>query len=225
VTEAEWLTCSDPQPMLDFLRGKASNRKLWLFACGCCRRHPPLLADARCRAALEVGERYADGEASPDELAEASEEAFCRRADLSGAGVSEAIAIAAAFAVVDPAQRDPNLGVMTVVEAVQLSSSDLINAAGHGHSAEAERAGQCCVLRDVLGNPFRPVAVDPAWLTPRVVTLAEAIYQQRAFDQLLILADALEEAGCIDAAILDHLREPGPHTRGCWPLDAILGKT
>jgi hypothetical protein len=210
--------------MLDFLRGMASNRKLWLFACGCCRSHSLLLADPRSRAAVEIGERYADGEASSDELAEASEEAFCRRTDLSEEGVSQPIAIAAAFAVVDPAERDPNLGVMTTVEAVQLSSSDLINIAEFSHSGEAERAAQCRVLRDVIGNPFPPVTVDAGWLTPSVVEVAQAIYDQRAFDRLLELANGLEEAGCARPNVLAHSRDPGEHVRGCWVVDLLLGK-
>jgi hypothetical protein len=72
------------------------------------------------------------------------------------------------------------------------------------------------LLRDLFGNPFRPVACDPAWRTPSVRRLAEVIYEEGAFDRLPILADALEEAGCDNADILSHLRGPGPHVRGCW---------
>jgi hypothetical protein len=68
------------------------------------------------------------------------------------------------------------------------------------------------------------VAVDSVWLTSTVVQLARSAYDNRAFDHLPILADALEEAGCTDAAILGHLRGPGPHARGCWVVDAFLGK-
>jgi hypothetical protein len=83
------------------------------------------------------------------------------------------------------------------------------------------------LLRDIFGNPFRPVSADPAWLTWKdgtVPRLAQAIYYGRAFDRLPLLANALEEAGCDNADILNHLRGPGPHARGCWPLDLILGK-
>jgi hypothetical protein len=82
----------------------------------------------------------------------------------------------------------------------------------------------CDLFRDTFGNPFRPVSVDRAWRTSNVVALAEAIYKDRAFDRLLILADALEDAGCGDAAILEHCRGPGPHVRGCWVVDLLLGK-
>ncbi len=83
------------------------------------------------------------------------------------------------------------------------------------------------ILRELLGNQYRPVAVSPswhAWNGGTVVKLAQAIYDERAFDRLPILADALEEAGCDIADILGHCRGPGPHVRGCWVVDLLLGK-
>ncbi len=82
----------------------------------------------------------------------------------------------------------------------------------------------CNQFRDIFGNPFRPVAVDPAWLTPKVVAFATAVYADRAFDSLPILADALEEAGCVNADLLVHCRSDCPHVRGCWVIDRLLGK-
>jgi hypothetical protein len=79
-------------------------------------------------------------------------------------------------------------------------------------------------VRDIFGNPFRPVAVDPSWLTETVVALAEGIYQERAFDRMPILADALEDAGCDDADVLNHCRQPGEHVRGCWVVDLLTGR-
>jgi hypothetical protein len=79
------------------------------------------------------------------------------------------------------------------------------------------------LLRCIVGNPFRPVAFDVTWRTETVVSLASAIYAERAFDRMPILADALEEAGCDHADILSHCRGPGPHARGCWVVDAVLG--
>jgi hypothetical protein len=79
-------------------------------------------------------------------------------------------------------------------------------------------------LRDVFGNPFRPVTLDPAWRTANVVSLARAIYDERAFDRMPILADALEDAGCTSADVLEHCRRPGEHVRGCWVVDLVLGK-
>jgi hypothetical protein len=84
------------------------------------------------------------------------------------------------------------------------------------------------LFREMFGNPFRPAAVDPAWLSwngGTVPRLAESVYREQAFDHLPILADALEESGCHHADILAHCRGPGPHVRGCFVLDALLGKT
>jgi hypothetical protein len=86
-----------------------------------------------------------------------------------------------------------------------------------------EQAAQAGLVRDCFGNPFRPVTLDPSWLTSTVVSLAEGIYADRAFDRLPILADALQDAGCDNPEVLDHCRAPGPHVRGCWVVDLILG--
>ncbi|MBL8793030.1 MAG: hypothetical protein JNM56_03935 [Planctomycetia bacterium] len=83
---------------------------------------------------------------------------------------------------------------------------------------------QCNLIRDLFGNPFRPVSVHPAWLTSTVTSLAQGIYDERTFDCLPILADALEDAGCDNADILNHCRQPGEHVRGCWVLDLLLAK-
>lgn len=91
---------------------------------------------------------------------------------------------------------------------------------------EFEREAQCLLIRDIFGNPFRPV--DAAWLKRRqgkVPKIAQRIYDARAFADLPILADALEEAGCTNAELLAHCRHPGPHVRGCWAVDLILGKS
>jgi hypothetical protein len=88
----------------------------------------------------------------------------------------------------------------------------------------SERAQHCALLRDIFGNPFRPTALNRAWQTSTVVALAQAIYTDRAFDRLPILADALEDAGCDNADILNHCRQGGEHVRGCWVVDLILEK-
>jgi hypothetical protein len=91
---------------------------------------------------------------------------------------------------------------------------------------EVERASQAALLRDIFGNPFRPVTPDPAWLTSTVVALAAGIYADRAFDRLPILADALQDAGCDHPDVLAHCRDPHlTHVRGCWVVDLLLGKS
>src|SRR5207248_9396586 len=98
MTEEEWFACAEPQEMFEFLSDSASDRKCWLFACACCRRIWDLL-DERCRKAVETGEQYADGQVTNPELMEASEEAFCRRNDLTSGSVEEAAALATSAAV------------------------------------------------------------------------------------------------------------------------------
>jgi hypothetical protein len=98
-------------------------------------------------------------------------------------------------------------------------------ATGGLDAQDREEAEQRSILREVFGNPARPPRVMPNWLTwnnGTVRKLAQGIYDERAFDRLPILADALEDAGCGDADLLDHLRGPGPHLPGCWALDAVL---
>ena len=87
-----------------------------------------------------------------------------------------------------------------------------------------EWTGQAFLLRDIFGNPFRPITLDPRWLTSTVVDLAQAIYNERAFDRMPILSDALMDAGCDSEDIILHCRGDGPHVRGCWVVDLLLGK-
>jgi hypothetical protein len=82
----------------------------------------------------------------------------------------------------------------------------------------------CRLVRDIFGNPFRPVTLDPAWQTGNVRALAQAIYDDRAFERMPILGDALEDAGCDNADVLSHCRQPGEHARGCWVVDLVLAK-
>jgi hypothetical protein len=88
-----------------------------------------------------------------------------------------------------------------------------------------ERRAQTMLVREIFGNPFRPVAFNAAWRTTDVMLLAKGIYEERAFDRMPILADALQDAGCENDDILNHLRDAtATHVRGCWALDLVLGK-
>ena len=248
MTEAEWLTGTDPQPMLEFLRGKVSDRKLRLFAVGCCRRIWRHFEDKRSRRAVEVAERYADGLASDEELDEAEDaagDANCDGMGAASAAVPPASADAydAASALADPDYTLYDHFLDAVYHQWDASCGDYYtgkekvgSTASREPSVEreitrvakarigAERGAQATLLRDIFGNPFRPVTVDPSWLTRTVTALAKGIYHKPAFDRLPVLAEALEEAGCHDPDILAHCRRPGEHVRGCWVVDLILGK-
>jgi hypothetical protein len=82
------------------------------------------------------------------------------------------------------------------------------------------------LLRDIFGNPFRPVTFDPVWRTSTAVALAKQMYDTRDFGAMPILADALQDAGCTSDDILNHCRDPhATHVRGCWVVDLVMGKS
>jgi len=231
MTEAEWLTATDPTPMLAFLRGRVSNRKLRLIACGCCRRIWTLLVDERSRAGIEVVERYVDGRATQQELS-AAQEAATRAADLPswrhirGMYTDEhrlGFAAAAVQRATRPTEK-PDALAEAMKQAIHFSWS--AESIGQVRSRVQETSTfQCQIIRCATGNPFRPVTVDPRWRSETAVDLATGIYAERAFDRMPILADALEEAGCDNADVLAHCRGDGPHVRGCWVVDLLLGKS
>jgi hypothetical protein len=227
MTEADWLACAEPEPMLEHLRGRASDRKLRLFAVACCRH---LLKSVQVNPwdehAVEVAERYADGRATAAELEQAADETTsdytpayaCAEAAAPEGGVDTAGYAAgnAAHAVGEHLANEAG-------EYDPFPNDSPVFLAGRA----AERGAQADLLRDIIGNPFRPVTLAPAVLTwdgRTVVRLAQAIYEERAYDRLPILADALEEAGCTDAELLAHCRQGDGHVRGCWALDLVLGK-
>jgi hypothetical protein len=221
--EEEWLTSPEPGPMLRVLRGSPGARKWRLFAVACCRRVWDGLTDPRSRRAVEAAERHADGLATDDELAQAWRAAWDASLEIpEPQDPARRAAAEAARACAWPVEE------MTADEAFKAAWFAAFTTTGlPARTMGAERSAQCALLRDLLGNPFRPVAVDPAWLAwdgGRAPRLARAIFEERRFDQLRILADALEEAGCDDASLLTHCRGPGPHVRGCWVVDLILGK-
>ena len=225
MTEEEWDRCTDPEAMLHYLRGRASDRKLRLFCCACCRHVWDSLTDMRSRSAVETAERYADGSASRGELA-AAEQA------VEAVAFEEARARAAAMLPVPHVTQAALAAVAEKVDATIWAAWSASEAAlGPGE----ERWHQCTLLRDIFGNPVRPVAIDPAWLVwygGAAAKLAQAVYDERELpsghldaSRLAVLADMLEEAGCPDPQLLGHLRGPGPHVRGCFAVDLLLGKS
>jgi hypothetical protein len=281
MTERDWLAATDPAPMLAFLGRQASERKLRLFTCACCRRIDYLLREEGSRQAVAAAERYADGLADRAELAlaetraKAATWAAVQQAHGSWTGASLIESVQAAWVAVWAACAAENategefrgeeppgaFGVPTeslAVRTAQLASwarsvaegtlpqfgepsprsasllrnlRRLKQASDPGRSSE-ETLCQAQLVREVFGNPLRPVTIDPAWLRWNggcVAEMARHIYAERRYEDLPILADALEDAGCDEAELLAHLREgPTPegvgHVRGCWGLDAILGK-
>jgi hypothetical protein len=213
------------------------NRKARLFEVACCRRVWDALTDERGRTALEVVERYVDGQATEEELSaarKAAEEAahFPWPASQGGVPRADQYAVRAAFHAISfheaPHLSVPYGALAAKARALGLDPRKVLDKAFQ-NAWKTEAAIHADFLRDILGPlPFRPVPVDPSWLEwngGAVVRLAQSIYDDRRFGDLPILADALEESGCTGPDILGHLRSPGPHVRGCWPVDLVLGKS
>jgi hypothetical protein len=235
MTEEKWLECTEPTPTLEFLRGKASGRKLRLFACACCRRHWRILTDERSRWAVGVGERVADALATGPEretanasVDQATHNAIVKRQANYTIPEHFIIAARAAGYTVMP---DGSLDLEAALAVVAACRLMLLHETGTRDNRASENAALCSTLREVFSNPFRPITIAPAWLTPAVLSLAQAAYEERNLPagtldnaRIAVLADALEDAGCDNADILDHCRQPGEHVRGCWVLDFLLGK-
>jgi hypothetical protein len=233
MTETEWAVCRDPQKMLEFLRGRTSDRKLRLFAVACSRRRSHLSRDAKVREALDVAERFADG------LARDADRSLARKAAqqaAQGRGVTSRPSApkrerrvaslayyAAARDAMETAWNTPGLAVEVLIW-----RAGGYNACDWNAIKAAEWEMLARLLRDTIGNPFKPLTIDPAVFVSQggtVVRMATAIYNDRRWEAMPLLGDALEDAGCTDQAILDHCRGPGPHTRGCHVVDAILGRS
>jgi hypothetical protein len=248
MTEAEWLAGNDPGWMLLHLISvrprpvrarRRRARKLRLAVCACCRRVSCHWGDPRIPKAVLVAERYADGLAGEGErlatLALAAE--ALGGSDWKTARVARCAwrCLAdddEALAAYPDAMESAAWATAGPEESARFATAT--DPAGFPHYA-AERRAQVPLLRCHFGNPFRPAAMNPAWLAwngGAVGGLAQAAYEERDPEQgaldptrLAILADALEEAGCTDAELLGHLRGSGLHFRGCWPVDLLTGRS
>ena len=232
LNESKWFTCKEPMPMLVFLRDKASERKLRLFAVACCRRIWNLIPDKPGHQAVEQAERYADGVVSRQQLAKVRR-TCSPRSYINRPLFERDNAWCAMIAVLGSVSNSVmELEVSAMASAMAYAGFSLIDAPDRSTTypqrqklrAEEHRY-QASLLREIFGNPFRAVTFGPAGLTPAIKSLGDAIYVERAFERMPVLGDALEEAGWNSVEVLAHCREPGEHVRGCWLVDALLGKT
>lgn len=247
MTEAEWLACADPQPMLEFLGRKASDRKVRLFAAACCRRVWSSLEHEEFRDAVEKAESFADGLIDQDELLRAYKKAhpiFVSLHDGKDSGPCGALTACAfpgppksflariADALDDPWWEDEFDKGDRLAPAL-VTARHAQGAAAHlqgeralldGPATIAERREQAALVHCLFGNPFRPQPDCAALLTREVMALADGIYAERAFGRMPLLADALEASGCTNADLIEHCRSGREHARGCWVVDLLLGK-
>lgn len=232
MTEADWLRCTIPQDMRRINLGKVSDRKLRLFAVACCRRVWDLFTSDLSSRTVEIAEHFADGLCTYEDLEAARSGAWLTVRSIGNYPVAWTAEDYADGAAGDTAHPDAYQAADNVCWAAQFARDPDAEPTKHLDAPEGpEHHAQAMLLRCIVGNPFRPVVLDPAWLTPTVTNLATVAYQERALpsgeldpDCLAVLSDALEDAGCTNADILNHLRQQGPHVRGCWPVDLLLAR-
>jgi hypothetical protein len=215
VTESEWLGSEDPCSLREFASVwqsgwgvsrlglwepdyQLSHRKQVLFTCALARAFGHHLWRNDWVDSLDLAERAAD---SPVRRPEPEEIAVVRQAVSDLYGMKHDFQTKAHYL-----SDQPDF----VVE-----WTERFRAMDRAH---------CDWIRDLCGNPFRPVVFDRVWRTSTATALAAAIYEERAFDRMPILADALEETGCDNRDILNHCRHDGVHVKGCWVVDRVLGK-
>ena len=166
------------------------------------------------REAVEAAERAADGAPWEDEL-----KGYCGRLyDLAGRS---------GFTAQSPEQLGVYFTVLKTTGAGCGTLSTiprLANSTGGPYMLPLIGASLPVFIRDIFGHPLRPVMIDPTWLTHTAVALANLMYESRDFGAMPSLADALQDAGCESDDILSHCRGEGPHVRGCWVVDLVLGK-
>jgi hypothetical protein len=230
MTEAEWLTCEEPGPMLVYLEAEeGSNRKVRLFACACVRRLWSAAKDCEgqeTQSAVLLAEAFIEGKRALRDMREkyrnqlgAGEYSLFSVAYYAGYATLVDGATEAAFT----ASRYAADGFGLVARLTSPNSPEE-QVAAFQMGRNAEQVAQGALLREIFGSPFRSVAFDPAWRTSTAVTLARTMYEGREFFAMPILADALQDAGCDNEDMLSHCRGSGPHVRGCWVVDLVLGK-
>jgi len=244
ITESEWLTATRPTAMLMHVcgirkvhRNESGLRKLRSFAAETCRRAVARVDDPLYRGVVTAMEAVVVGGADP-----AAVRSGYRRIRQSYQGdgmftMSFTDAVTSAD-LKEFGRPNPQERLMAALHGLVQTLLYNPNARFHwvtGHedaavaarfdNVEAEFAHQADLVRDLFGNPFRPVKFDPRWRTSDAVALADAMYRSRDFGPMPVLADALEEAGCTNADVLAHCRGDGPHVRGCWVVDLVLGKS
>ena len=216
MTEVEWLSCADPETLLQDCRQTLGSRRERLFGVAVCVRMKGLLSDPASVSALELAEAFADQESSCDALRAAADRAAgVYAAAVASTGHEQADRYAAAAVAHAAGRVFPSLWALR----------SATTAARLRHSEDADVPAFAALLRDIVGPlPFRPMTIGPSWLTPDVLLLAAGIYDEKAFDRMPILADALQDVGCEHEDVLNHCRSEGPHVRGCWVIDLLTGR-
>lgn len=228
MTESEWLAATDPSPMLEFLWTRFGSRKLRLFGAACCRLVWVRLSFRESQQAVEAAERFADDEIGCDDLAAArnlhrSTDAWRTQRNAASA-VSEVSIVADRTTVaLEAAMAAAKYAAHALTDKAEGGATSYREASWRP-SWDAARRTESGLVREIFGNPFSPVAIDPSWLTATVLELARQMYESGDFSPMPMLANALQDAGCDNNDILNHCRSEAVHVRGCWVVDLLLGK-
>ena len=237
MTEAEWSVCEDPRRMFDYMIDRTGIRKLMLWGCACCERIPEVETTPCLIEVLRLAESVAEGRTHREALvvpAQALQDArekqpnspvqllysgvscvTCRvefRKLLYKVGLNK-LAFAVAWQAVPEVEVDMEEGIWGLPDNERFQKV-----------CREEHHAQATLARDIFGNPFDMAGVKPCWQSTAATSIARGIYHDRAFERMPVLADALQDAGCENEAILNHCRGSGPHVRGCWVVDQLLGK-
>ncbi len=222
--EKAWLACKDPERMIEFLDTRVSDRQLRLFALACIRRAWHFVTDKRIPKLVEVLEKVADGRAKGPARARARDRSYTvASSDLDDMQQCIGYDLWTAFET-DLGREHNDLGECVAAAFGYFKQGDSGNTRKFTAGKKAERGEQPAVLREIVGNPFRPVKFEPKWRTDTARALAQQMYDSQQFGAAPILADALQDAGCECEPLLEHLRDPAAaHVRGCWAVDLVLG--
>ena len=227
MTADEWETTADLKAMLAVRQVRNRKRPLRLFAVGCCRQLGKWVSDDTLWDALAACERFADGEIKESGLARwVAAVNRARAAVQDGPRKRDQRSREAALHTIFYTVHNHRCGYTSADGTSNVPLHTLDDHSGFSAKELARlRVLFPHLLRDVFGNPFRPVQFAKGWRSESAVSLARTAYDTRDFTLLPVLADALEEAGCDHAEVLSHCRGPGPHVRGCWVVDLVLGKS
>lgn len=223
--EKEWLDCTKPTPMMNFMRRKSSERKWRLFACGCCRlvwRKLPAI----CHRLVESLEGYADKTIQSSDLITIFNRYSPHQVAISSLPGGDQAALA--VNVLGTEWKRTNVSELQRCYWIEFTARSVAESLAKEITWDEARCLEADLLRDIFGpQAFRSIAIEHdllTWNNGTVRKLAQTIYAERCFQDMPILGDALEESGCSNQDILNHCRKPGFHARGCWVVDLLLGK-
>ncbi|VTS00927.1 Uncharacterized protein (Fragment) OS=uncultured bacterium PE=4 SV=1 [Gemmata massiliana] len=244
MSEDEWLTGTDLTAHVRFALDRLSPRRKRLLAAGFCRSVSDLFDGPDLIKSLDVIERFADGRVPPAEverarqlcreIAQRAYNAYARQIHDKGENgdalrewIRSEFAWVLAYAATTPLPIE-DVGRRVILAAAQARVGVVQMMPTSSAELDEENAAQgaimCGGVREIVGNPFRPPLFLRDWQTATAMALAAQMYESRDFSAMPILADALQDAGCDDEHVLAHCRGEGPHIRGCWVLDLVLGK-